>query len=210
MWYVFGTLNYGYVDRIPGIGQVVTKFFHFNFVPLVPMQSYFVVEGSESGRSFRGKPLPMSGKSVFVGYLRGWGSVACVATAAISWFCLAHIIGRQYWAGFVGLGVGVLLATLAVALWNQLWMVVQGLFHIGSLGGWVTAAMTGRSDGMAESITLAANGLLVVYALTRLLNTAGRTRAVQLMEEMGYDRETAEEVIDERNPRRQSAASDDD
>ena len=29
MIYIFGTRNYGYADRVPGLGHVITQFGHF-------------------------------------------------------------------------------------------------------------------------------------------------------------------------------------
>ncbi len=210
MAFVFGTRNYGYVDRIPGIGFVVTQFFHINFVPLAPTQSFFVVEGSESGNGFRGKVIAMSGKSVWAGYLRGWGWIACAFAAIFCGSSLGYVIGGEGLWGVVGVLIGLLLVAGATGLWNRLWVVAQGLFHVGSFGVWVALAVTSRADGIMSVFTLVANGLLVLYALTRLLDNPGRSRAVELMEEMGYDRETAEEILDERKPRRQPTASDDD
>ena len=65
---VYGTGNYGKVDRIPGVGHVCTQFFHINFVPLFPVGSYFLFEGIGDGTS--GVSIPWSGKSILVGWLR--------------------------------------------------------------------------------------------------------------------------------------------
>jgi hypothetical protein len=46
---VFGTRLFGQADRVPGLFCVRTKFFHVNFVPLIPLASYLVFE--EKGRS---------------------------------------------------------------------------------------------------------------------------------------------------------------
>ena len=62
---VFGVRKYGRVDETP-VGHVATRFVHVWFIPLVPLSSHFVV--SEDGNSFQGKPMPLSGRSVFAGY----------------------------------------------------------------------------------------------------------------------------------------------
>lgn len=41
---VFGTNLYGKCDRVPGLFHVATKFGHINFVPLIPLKSYLVLE----------------------------------------------------------------------------------------------------------------------------------------------------------------------
>lgn len=207
---VFGTQSFGHVDRIPGLGYVATHFFHINYLPLAPTQSFFVLEGTESGNEFRGKPLPMSGKSVMAGYLRGWGVFACAITAGFSWFSLGHAGGGENWMGVVSLIVGLGLVGVAFWLWNRGWLVAQGLFHLGSIGGWAAVAMMGRADGVLNVFTLLANVFMAGHALTRLIDNAGHSRAVELMEEMGYDRETAEEILVERKPGRRTANREDD
>lgn len=207
---IFGTRNYGYVDRIPGIGCVATRFFHINFVPLAPTESYFVLEGTESSDGFRGKAIPMSGKSVLAGYLRGWGFIACLIAAGFNCLSLGEAGSGQSWAGFVALLVGLVLVAVAFAVWNRGWVVAQGVFHLGSLGGWAAVAVAGRTDDVLNVSTVLANVFMLFHALTRLMDNAGYHRAVELMEEMGYDRETAEEIIDDRTPSRGPAARDDD
>jgi hypothetical protein len=68
---IFGTRFYGKVDHLPGLCYVVTRFVHIWFVPLIPTESYLVLEGTESGGNFRGLPISMSLKSVLNGWLRG-------------------------------------------------------------------------------------------------------------------------------------------
>jgi hypothetical protein len=60
--------------------HVQTKFGHFNYVPLIPMQSYVVL--SHSGKTFRGVPVPLSAKSVFT----CWGKLITTAAAIIGGF----------------------------------------------------------------------------------------------------------------------------
>lgn len=206
---IVGTCCYGYVDRIPGIGYIATKFLHFNYFPLVPLKSFFVLE-EESGAGFRGRELTMNWKSVLVGYLRGWGVFACVIAAGLNWYSLGHAIVQEQWIGIVWALIGLLLMLGAAFLWNRLWIVCQGLFHLGSLGGWAAVAAMGRTFEFIDIVALCANGLLLVYGLTRLMDNAGRGRATELMELMGYDRETAEKIVDKQIPGRQPAARGDD
>lgn len=76
MFYVFGSRLYGKVDEVPGLFHVATKFGHLNFVPLIPTQSYVVL--AKNGNTFRGVPIPMSAKSVFVTWGRAISFVAMV------------------------------------------------------------------------------------------------------------------------------------
>ena len=63
---VWGTQLYGRVDAVPGLGKVATSFGHFMFLPLIPTQSYFVLE--ERHNDYQGIPLGLSMKSVAAGY----------------------------------------------------------------------------------------------------------------------------------------------
>ena len=76
MFFVFGSRLMGKVDEVPGLFHVATKFGHINFLPLIPMQSYVVL--GKNGRSFRGVPIPMSGKSVLAAWGRSIGVLAAL------------------------------------------------------------------------------------------------------------------------------------
>ena len=66
---VFGTRLFGQADRVAGLFCVRTKFFHVNFIPLVPLSSYLVFEekGSE-GRGIQLKKLRWN--SVLLAWVR--------------------------------------------------------------------------------------------------------------------------------------------
>lgn len=67
---IFGLRHYGAVDGIGDGREVVTRFLHIMFVPILPMatSSVLVVESTYDG--VRGIELPLSLKSVFMAYLR--------------------------------------------------------------------------------------------------------------------------------------------
>lgn len=65
---VWGSGNYGKCDEVPGLCHVVTRFGHLYYIPLIPTKSYAVI--SEDGDGFRGAEIPMSLKSVLLGWLR--------------------------------------------------------------------------------------------------------------------------------------------
>lgn len=67
---IWGSGNYGKCDEVPGLCHVVTRFGHLYYIPLIPTQSFAVI--SEDGDGFRGAAIPMSFKSV----LLGWGRAA--------------------------------------------------------------------------------------------------------------------------------------
>jgi hypothetical protein len=70
-----GTQFYGKVDRVPGLCYVVTRFFHVWFIPLIPLQSYLTLEMGASRL-----PIPLSGKSVFAGWMR----IPCMVVLVLS------------------------------------------------------------------------------------------------------------------------------
>jgi len=65
---IFGTRFFGQVDRVPGLMCVRTKFFHINFLPLIPLEGWFVL--GQEGNQWRGRAIPMSGKSVLTAWMR--------------------------------------------------------------------------------------------------------------------------------------------
>jgi hypothetical protein len=67
---IYGSGLYGKCDHVPGLFYVVTRFGHLYFLPLVPVQTYLVLDGSDSGDKFSGWPIGMSGKSVLLAWLR--------------------------------------------------------------------------------------------------------------------------------------------
>ena len=68
MVYVFGSRLYGKVDNVKGLFHVATKFGHFDYFPLFPMGSWLVTE--KNGNGWRGVPIPVSLKSVLMGWMR--------------------------------------------------------------------------------------------------------------------------------------------
>jgi hypothetical protein len=68
MTFIFGTRRFGKVDHVPGLFYVVTSFHHLWFFPLIPVESYVIVEGT-GGR--RGLPIALCLKSVLIAWLRG-------------------------------------------------------------------------------------------------------------------------------------------
>ncbi|MCL6502089.1 MAG: hypothetical protein K6T86_05340 [Pirellulales bacterium] len=85
---VYGTKLYGKVDRVPGLFYVRTRFFHLQFIPLIPLASYVLVEGSNDER---GMKISLSLKSVFTAWARtgliliGAGYAVATAVQAARW-----------------------------------------------------------------------------------------------------------------------------
>ena len=116
--FVFGNRLFGKVDQVPGLFHVATKFFHVNFVPLVPTKSWLVLHGTEKSglgtNSWRGIRL----RSI------RWGSVGMawlrlglvVAAAAFGFAALAAFLKGTSLATSIGttlLAVGAAAALVA-------------------------------------------------------------------------------------------------
>lgn len=59
---------FGQTDHVPGLFYIHTRFFHVDFCPLCPTQSYLVLE--LQGEANRAIEIPTHGKSVAVAWLR--------------------------------------------------------------------------------------------------------------------------------------------
>jgi len=118
MFFIFGQRNFGKCDRVPGVFYVVTQFFHINFLPLIPVSTYLVLEGSESGGTFKGKKISMSFKSILI----AWGRWALIIALLIS-----AVVGFMTFVGGLGegdlglLAMGVLMGLTSVVCGVLFW-----------------------------------------------------------------------------------------
>lgn len=111
----YGTQLYGKVDKVPMLGHVATSFFYLQFVPLIPLGSYLVLEDGQGQIS-----VGFSFKSLVIAWLRtalvfgavGLGIAGVIAMSEHSIagmvvglggavFCAAAMIG-SYYLPFVG------------------------------------------------------------------------------------------------------------
>lgn len=67
---IWGTGFYGRVDRVPGLFVVATRFLYLEFVPLFPLESWVILEGTQRGENFSGVKLRLNLKSILVAWLR--------------------------------------------------------------------------------------------------------------------------------------------
>lgn len=79
---IYGTRFMGMIDHAPGQFHVATQFFHINFVPLVPLETWVVLDNT--GNEIVGRKIPMSLRSVMMAYLRvGLLLMMCVGMMGI-------------------------------------------------------------------------------------------------------------------------------
>jgi hypothetical protein len=203
---VYGERLCGQVDRVPGLFYVSTQFWHIDYIPLVPRRGYIVLEGSEKGTAFQGKPIPLCFKSVFAGYLRGWSAAVAVFTGGVG---AASAAG--FYVGDQKSGIIAILAALAVmvaALWfifktNTWWFLpLQLALLLASAAVYqdvrtrvpnaarIPGAKIGtperrRHDASYIDLLVVANVAALLFTLTRLLTPASNRRALELSRQMG-------------------------
>ncbi len=198
---VYGKRLCGQVDRVPGLFYTSTLFWHIDYLPLFPVRSYIVLEGSEDGDNFRGKAIRLQLKSVLAGYLRGWSAATAVFTGGVG---VAATMG--FYVGVENGGIIALLAALAVmagALWfmfrTRTWwfLPIQVALLVASAAVYhdvrtqvpnavrIPGAAPGtperrRHDASYIDTLIVANAAALLYTLTRLLTPASSRRALAL------------------------------
>ena len=111
---IFGTRFYGKVDHLPGLCYIVTRFVHIWFVPLIPTETYLVLEGTESGGNFRGVPISMSLKSVVNAWLRAGCVLGIIGGIIASFVSLIRLSeGRADFMDVIG-SLGVFVAAIGL------------------------------------------------------------------------------------------------
>jgi hypothetical protein len=106
MLIVCGSRLYGKVDVVPDFFHVQTRFGHLSFIPLLPLRSFLIVDRERDAE--RAVPIPLSLKSVIVGWLQG-SAVAAMAVglfgAAVLTLDRVHRYRGDY-LPWVGLAIG--------------------------------------------------------------------------------------------------------
>lgn len=193
---VYGERTYGKVDRVPGECYVTTVFFHLFFLPVAPLRSYIVVEGSEDERGFRGREIPLSGKSAIAGYFRvysGIVAVLCGLFGVLGLMAVAKQLHMNLLApislGVVGVGglamlflsgrTGAIVQLAVHSLSGILWYIFKDVIE-------QNAEVLGGADVLLVSLVLM-NLALFVYGLTYFFDFAGSRRSRELVDQLGMD-----------------------
>jgi hypothetical protein len=196
---VHGEAFYGRVDRVPGLFVVATRFFHINFIPLVPIAGHLLFD-TPSGPA-GGVKIPLSGKSVFVGYYRGWVGAAAAVLLGLGFGFAAETVAVP--AGMaLGLAAGVGLTVAAVRPAGPVWW--AGLAAAVAASAAVLAwdanrpppAGNRRPPEPVADLLLAGNALLGSVGLMRAFDRAGRRRAYELAALVGLPPEVVDAAFD--------------
>lgn len=111
---VFGSRLYGRVDRLSNGWFVATRFAHVYWVPLLPAGSWLVT--SEAGRGWNGIRIPLSGRSILMGYAR---AAAIVGTVVAIVFATTTFDGRHTTRD-EAIAIMIALAAVAAVVLSQL------------------------------------------------------------------------------------------
>ena len=90
MYLHFGHHYFGKVDSIPGLCHVATRFFHINFVPLIPLESSIILAVTDKGGNPKTVKTALSFKSILVAWLRAALYVVLFATIVFSVAATGH------------------------------------------------------------------------------------------------------------------------
>lgn len=85
---MFGTRLFGAVDQVPGVFHVATKFFHLNFIPLIPTGSVLILDKTLTDGELLGVETGLSFKSVLAGWVRAAIIVAAIVTGFMTFLYL--------------------------------------------------------------------------------------------------------------------------
>lgn len=171
MLILFGTRQYGQTDRVPGYFCVTTTFFHINFVPLIPVESNVLIDGTDHGWS-----TYFSFKSWLVAWSRAFLLVGGVAATAIG--ALGTVAGA--WPAILAalLGIGMLVA-----------------FYYSYSLPWVGMATAERALEMAEEAGLDMEDVLAIKVMYGLLTPAQANSELE-----AYERTLTQEPIYSESP----------
>lgn len=84
---------FGKTDAVPGLGHVVTEFYHVSWFPLVPLEATFLPESREDDED--GIRIPFSAKSIGLAYLRAVLIVTALFAAAAAF--VPRVSGSLQW-----------------------------------------------------------------------------------------------------------------
>jgi hypothetical protein len=87
---IWGERLYGKVDHVPGLCYVSTRFFHLWYIPLIPLQSIVIIDGTETEEGYRGVGIGPSPKSILCAWVRAAGLIAGIIYAIM---LIVHIVG---------------------------------------------------------------------------------------------------------------------
>jgi len=198
-----GTALYGLMDRVPGLCYVATKFAHLSFLPLLPLETYLVREGSEAEERFRGKRLRVSFKSILLGYYRGWVGGVAVILFGLTGLCTPIVLGKpgDGWpvlAGLAAFAVGMWASMFVISTRWRWWWAVEVLLHLWSAGFLILCNPGANLPFPMSDFTPIlpwANWALLACNLSRVFDRPSLARAYYLGQLLGVDEDTIDDYL---------------
>jgi hypothetical protein len=111
---IFGTRIYGKMDHVPGLFYIGTSFVHINFVPLIPLGSYLIID---DGSGENGISCPFHLTSLLMAWVRPAGVLVALWAAGYAIFSSTLVLEARI--GFV------VLACVAVAMVYLSYWIIQ-------------------------------------------------------------------------------------
>ncbi|MCL2723650.1 MAG: hypothetical protein FWD69_04350 [Polyangiaceae bacterium] len=110
---VFGTRSYGKINAC-GPSHHTTKFFHVSYLPLIPVESWLVLEKSADG-TMRAIRAPLQFKSILAAYMRVWGPIAILLALGSGLSAVSAASGDPIALIVAGILTGVVVLALLAA-----------------------------------------------------------------------------------------------
>ena len=114
---IHGQRMCGRVDDVPGICYIATRFFHFYYIPLIPLSSWLIEAKPEVASGFQGRRIKLSAKSVVVGWLQAFLLLFGLVNSAKGGFGL--MANQQAGLGTDG-AIKMVLGLTALIMWTLL------------------------------------------------------------------------------------------
>jgi hypothetical protein len=109
----WGSFNVGRTDDVPSSCYVTTKFIHVWFLPIIPIGSYLIVEGVVDSYGIpREFPIPFSGKSLLLGWMRAWTLFTAILAG-----CFAYVFIGAFGLGKAWVPLGLAAGSLMACVW---------------------------------------------------------------------------------------------
>lgn len=115
---IYGRRLCGRVDRVPGICYVATRFAHLYYVPLIPLSSWIIKQGTEKTFDFREQRIRLSVKSVLIAWLQAYLFIFGVLNSAWGGYRIAtqNPAVSSFWDGEFKLILGLLAISACLML----------------------------------------------------------------------------------------------
>jgi hypothetical protein len=106
---------FGNIEHVNGKFYIATQFYHLGYFPFIPIQSFIVIEGSETVGGFYGIKIPLYTKSVLMAYFR---SIIVIFAGVTMFRALVLLFGKPedeltpFLSGIIRLSISIVCITI--------------------------------------------------------------------------------------------------